>query len=450
MPRRAAAAPSIFPAGTYACYTIRLKSGITLHLDQRRDDPGRPARHGTRRLRSSPSRSAIIQGLPGFRPWPLAQQPDLGRGLHDIAITGRADLGQGPGPRRRQGQLAEGSQRPRHRQQGDRAQIVPQRACCAISQVLEGGWFALLATGVDNLTIDNLLVDTNRDGFDIDCCKNVRVTNCTVNSPYDDAICPKSSFALGYRRGTENVMIANCLVTGNYVIGSVIDGTWKKMPAPSPPRCTAASSSAPNPTAASRTSRSPIASSTTAGPCAGNGRRRDDRGCDRQQHHDARHLQLALFLRLGRRMRGPKDTPIGTMKRILITNMVSSGATLLPSILAGIPGHPIEDVKISDVYLHQIGGAPAAMAALRPPENELAYPEPNDVRRCARDRILRPRRPQYRDEQYRDRGGSARSRDRLSISTMSRMPISSRAFACQRGRPHSRSIASPDSGTSEA
>ena len=64
--------------------------------------------------------------------------------------------------------------------------------------VLKGGHFALLATGVDNLTLDNLLVDTDRDGFDIDCCRNVRVSNCTVNSPWDDAICPKSSYALGY------------------------------------------------------------------------------------------------------------------------------------------------------------------------------------------------------------------------------------------------------------
>ena len=102
--------------------------------------------------------------------------------------------------------------------------------------VLEGGWFALLATGVDNMTIDNLLVDTNRDGFDIDCCRNVRIVNCTVNSPYDDAICPKSSYALGYPRATENLMIANCFVTGNYRIGSVIDGTWKKMPASFAPR----------------------------------------------------------------------------------------------------------------------------------------------------------------------------------------------------------------------
>ena len=85
--------------------------------------------------------------------------------------------------------------------------------------MLQGGWFALLATGVDNLTIDNLLIDTNRDGFDIDCCRNVRVTNCSVNSPWDDGICPKSSYALGYARATENVTISNCFVTGNYRAG---------------------------------------------------------------------------------------------------------------------------------------------------------------------------------------------------------------------------------------
>ncbi len=79
--------------------------------------------------------------------------------------------------------------------------------------ILKGGHFGLLLTGVDNLTIDNLKIDTDRDGMDIDCCKNVRVSNCTVNSPWDDGICPKSSFALGYNRSTDNVNITNCYVT---------------------------------------------------------------------------------------------------------------------------------------------------------------------------------------------------------------------------------------------
>ena len=85
--------------------------------------------------------------------------------------------------------------------------------------ILNGGHFALLATGVDNLTIDNLKVDTNRDGFDIDACRNVRISNCSVNSPNDDAIVLKSSYGLGFARATENVTITNCSVSG-YDIGT--------------------------------------------------------------------------------------------------------------------------------------------------------------------------------------------------------------------------------------
>ncbi len=69
--------------------------------------------------------------------------------------------------------------------------------------MLHCGHFALLATGVDHLTILNLKVDTNRDGFDIDCCRNVRISQCTVNSPWDDAIVLKASYGLGRFQDTE-------------------------------------------------------------------------------------------------------------------------------------------------------------------------------------------------------------------------------------------------------
>ena len=80
--------------------------------------------------------------------------------------------------------------------------------------ILKGGHFGLLLTGVDNVTLDNLTIDTDRDGMDLDCCRNVRVSNCTVNSPWDDAICPKSSYALGYPRSTENVTHQRLLCDG--------------------------------------------------------------------------------------------------------------------------------------------------------------------------------------------------------------------------------------------
>jgi hypothetical protein len=83
-----------------------------------------------------------------------------------------------------------------------------------------------------------------------------------------------------------------------------------------------------------------------------------------------------MFLFLGSRMRGPKDAAIGTLRRVLLNNIVSSYAGQLPSLMIGIAGHPIEDVKISDVYLHQQGGAGPAMAAIQPPIKENAYPDP--------------------------------------------------------------------------
>jgi polygalacturonase len=48
----------------------------------------------------------------------------------------------------------------------------------------------------------------------------------------------------------------------------------------------------------------------------------------------------------------------------------------LPSILSGVPGHNIEDIKISDCFFEQVGGGTAEMAALEPEEREKAYPDP--------------------------------------------------------------------------
>ena len=49
----------------------------------------------------------------------------------------------------------------------------------------------------------------------------------------------------------------------------------------------------------------------------------------------------------------------------------------MPAIIAGIPGHPIEDVRVSDVFMVQKGGGSAATAEIVPPEQEREYPEPS-------------------------------------------------------------------------
>lgn len=90
-----------------------------------------------------------------------------------------------------------------------------------------GGHFAIITEGCENLYVDNVLVDTTRDAFDIDCCKNVTVLNTTCNSLTDDGLCLKASFGAGLFMPLENVLIEDCKVCG-YDAGSVYAGEYTR------------------------------------------------------------------------------------------------------------------------------------------------------------------------------------------------------------------------------
>ncbi len=254
-----------FPAGVYASYSIRLKSNIALYLEQ-----------GATILGASTALEGTTDGYdPAESNSPWESYQDYGHnhwhnsliwaeGIHNVAILGPGLIwGKG---------LSRGTSdkdRPRAEKPGAGNKSIALKNCFNVIlrdfSILEGGHFGILATGVDNLTIDNLKIDTNRDGMDIDCCRNVRVSNCSVNSPWDDGICPKSSFALGYARATENVTITNCYVTGGYQLGAMLDGTFKRWGPESKWFRRVVSNAEPSRTVGSKTLRSPTASSRAAG-----------------------------------------------------------------------------------------------------------------------------------------------------------------------------------------
>jgi len=242
--------------------------------------------------------------------------------------------------------------------------------------ILKGGHFGILATGVDNLTIDNLKIDTDRDGIDIDCCRNVRISNCAVNSPWDDAICPKSSFALGYARATENVTITNCYVTGAYKLGTLLDGTCRRFA----PGEVNANGRIKFGTESNGGFKNIAISNCVFEGCQGlaletvDGALLEDIAITNITMRDI--TSAPIFLRLGSRMRGPAGVPVGALRRVLISNVVCSNAeSKFGSILSGIPGHPIEDVQLNDIYIQHGGGGMAS--AVQPAELENKYPEPN-------------------------------------------------------------------------
>jgi len=368
----------LFPAGVYLTYSIHLKSKVGLYLDQgavilAAPSPTDGSSSGGYDLAEPQGAWEPYQDF-GHNHWHNSLL--WGEGINDFSITGPGMIwGKGLV---RSSKTEHGA--PDTGQLGVGNKTIALKNCRNVLlrdfKILQGGWFGILATGVDNLTIDNLTIDTNRDGMDIDCCRNVRVSNCTVNSPFDDGICPKSSFALGYPRATENVTITNCFVTGGYIVGSVIDGTWKPL---TERRVTTGRIKMG--TESNGGFRNITISNCVFESCQGfaieseDGAQVEDITFTGITMRDIR--SAPLFLRLGTRMRGPKDAKPGFMRNIILSNITSSGSSQLPSILSGVPGYSIENVKIHDVYLEQAGGAPAAMAALEPEEKADGYPDPH-------------------------------------------------------------------------
>jgi polygalacturonase len=379
----------LFPAGTYLCFSIHLKSQVHLVLEQgstilaaESPKPGDQAGYNGGTYDAAEPNTAwdAFQDY-GHNHWHNSLL--WGEDLHDLSITGPG-LIYGKGLSFGANRAARGNY-PIYvaEQAGVGNKAIALKNCRNVLlrdfSILKGGHFGLLLTGVDNLTIDNLKIDTDRDGIDIDCCQNVRVSNSTVNSPWDDGICPKSSFALGYARPTRNLTITNCWVTGYYELGSILDGTFKKF--------------APD-ARVPRTGRIKCGTESNGGfinvtisncvfeGCCGyalesvDGALLEDFAITNTTMRDL--AAPPFFMRLGSRLRGPKEsTKVGTLRRIVVSNLACFNAPQRQgSIITGIPGFAIEDLKFSNIYIETAGGGTADDAKAQPTEQEDNYPDP--------------------------------------------------------------------------
>lgn len=143
----------VFPAGTYLCYSIRLKSHVTLFLENGSVILGADTAEG--------SGANAYDLAEANEKWDKYQDYGhshfhnsliWGEDLHDIGITGPGLIwgkglsrGEGPGP------VAE--------KPGVANKAIALKNCHNVLlrdfSILHGGHFGILATGVDNLTIDN-------------------------------------------------------------------------------------------------------------------------------------------------------------------------------------------------------------------------------------------------------------------------------------------------------
>jgi hypothetical protein len=361
-----------FPAGNYLSFSIHLKSNITLLLDNGAFLIGADPAAGKGGYDApEPNAFDMYQDF-GHSHW--HNSLIWGENIENIAITGHGWI------------VGNGLTRSGRANPGIGNKAIALKLCRNVIlkdiTVLKGGHFCLLATGVENMTIENVKIDTNRDGFDIDCCRHVHMSNCSVNSPFDDAIVLKSSFGLGFARVTEDVTITNCSVSG-FDIGTFLDGTYQRKNYDRVPDRGVVTGRIKFGTESNGGFRNITISNCTFEFCRGlaletvDGGTLEDISVTNVTMRDV--MGAPFFMRLGARMRGPEGTPVGKMRRISISNIVVYSTNPdYASLILGIPGYDIEDVKLNNITLLIKGGAPKEQAEIIVPEKENSYPDPQE------------------------------------------------------------------------
>ena len=345
-----------FPAGTYLTGSIHLRSNVGLQFETgavilASEDPAAYDE-------PEPNSSTKFQDF-GHSHW--HNSLFWGENLTNVVISGNG--------------LINGKALTREARTTGGNKAIALKLCRNVTirdmSILSGGHFGILATGVDNLTIDNLKIDTNRDGIDIDGCHNVRLSNLSVNSPNDDAIVLKASHALGFRRATEAVTLTNCFVSG-YDIGTLLDGTYGRQLKQAPDR--------DGPTGRVKIgteSEGDFRNITISNVVFEHSRGLALESVDGAHIEDVvvsnitmRDVSNApIFIRLGSRMRAPEGTGPGSIRRVIISNLTAYDADpRYASIISGIPGNDVEDITLHNIRLQYRGGLTLQQAADQPPE----------------------------------------------------------------------------------
>lgn len=196
------------------------------------------------------------------------------------------------------------------------------------------------------------------DGIDPDCCQNVSISDCYIES-YDDSLCLKASGSLGVRGMTENVVVTNCVLktaSVHFKCGTESCGDFRNI---SVSNCLFEGG------VGMRHGNPGIALYTVDG---GN-----------LQGISISNLSMwqvgtPLAILRGDRDRCGTGKGPGTLSNVQIDNVLAVGATQ-PSVIAGLPGAPVQHIAISNfsVELRADGKAHQLQTV---PENPKGYPAP--------------------------------------------------------------------------
>jgi polygalacturonase len=208
----------------------------------------------------------------------------------------------------------------------------------------------------ENVVIDGVTIDSriraNRDGIDVDSCRNVRIANCHVFTG-DDAIVLKATA----HRPCEHVTVTNCVLSSQasaFKLGTESNGGFEDITVSN---CTIHD-----------TGRAGIAILMV-----------DGGALERVNVSNItmRDVGTAIVVRLGNRARPlPGEDPpgVGSLEDVMISNIQGENIGTHGCFVCGIPGHPVRNVTLSNIRLRFAGGVQKPVAVADVPEREAAYP----------------------------------------------------------------------------
>lgn len=334
-----------FPAGRYLTGTVQLKSRVVLHLDE-----------GAVLLGSTDA--ADYRNLDPFidgSGHPLGHALIVALDADHVGIEGPGTVdGQSPQLKAKQKSY---TMRP----------FLLRWVRCTNVTVKDvhltnpGAWtlnfFQTKGALIENVTIRSRgLGMPNNDGVNLDSSEDVTVRNCDVISG-DDALVIKSTSAA---KPSRNITASNCKLstrTNAIKLGTESIGGFENI--------TVSDCQITN------TEMSGIALYEVDGA---------------ELHHvtisnvTMDGVIVPISIRLGARLKtfreGDQPRPAaGRLRDITIQNVTAKNVAMIGILINGVPGHPVEDVKLQNIQLEVPGGGTAEAAKVQLPEKEAAYPE---------------------------------------------------------------------------
>jgi len=219
--------------------------------------------------------------------------------------------------------------------------------------------YTISLLGCENVVIDGIEIRNGwADGIDPDCSRNVRISNCFVES-IDDAICLKASGALGELSSTDNVTVDNCVLRTASIHFKCGTESCRDFSNITLSNCTFQGGMG------MRHGNPGLAFYTVDGGALRN---------VSINNVVMQDVGIPLAIRRGKRDRCQIGVA-GVLESIRIANITARNAKL-PSVIAGLPDAPVRDVTIDGFSVAMARTDAVTRELTDIPERANAYPDP--------------------------------------------------------------------------